>query len=301
MLRLLVATFAAAAALLPATTRADAFWDHFGDGKAELAGYALTQPRYGAPRDGVAVLIFVTEDFSDALRVKADPGRHPKADVYPVLKLNLVRRFQTGIYDYSLMSSTFVRTEPGLPLVKTSFSAQEWCGHVYQQWLRRGARLEGALHSYFDGEADQTPSLDVPPNGVLEEALPILVRELKGPWLAPGETRVLPLLPSLARARLQHQVPAWTEAKVTRSKEARPEKTALGTLAAYTYTVEERGGDTTTYLVEASWPHRLLAWRKRSGEEARILGAKRLRYWELQGKDGEAQLQALGLKPARYR
>src|SRR5258708_5205492 len=79
--------------------RADEFWAHWGDGKAELDGYALTQPRYGQKRAGTAVLIFVTEDFSDSLRVKADPGKHPAADVYPVLKLNFVRDFQTGIYD----------------------------------------------------------------------------------------------------------------------------------------------------------------------------------------------------------
>src|SRR4030095_13276446 len=120
--------------------------------KAEIDSYALIQPRYGEPREGRAVLIFVTEDFSDSLRVKADPGVHPKSDVYPVLKLNQVRKFQTGIYDYSLMTSVFARVEPSFPVVKVSFSAQEWCGHVWAQWLRRGDRLEGVLHSYFDRE-----------------------------------------------------------------------------------------------------------------------------------------------------
>src|SRR3954471_15567229 len=137
--------------------RADDFWKHWGDGKAELDGYALVQPRYGQPRDGTAVLIFVTEDFSDSARVKADPGKHPPSDVYPVLKLNAVRDFQTGIYDYNLLTSVFARVEGGFPVVKASFSAQEWCGHVYQQWLARGGRLAGVSHSYFDGEADQTP------------------------------------------------------------------------------------------------------------------------------------------------
>jgi hypothetical protein len=60
------------------------FWAHWGDGKAELNGYRLAQTRYGLPRTGSAVLIFVTEEFSDALRVKAEPGRHPACDVGPV-------------------------------------------------------------------------------------------------------------------------------------------------------------------------------------------------------------------------
>ncbi|HEX8953647.1 MAG TPA: hypothetical protein VF945_17440, partial [Polyangia bacterium] len=42
--------------------RADDFWKVWGDGKAELDGYALVEPRYGQPREGTAVAIFVTED-----------------------------------------------------------------------------------------------------------------------------------------------------------------------------------------------------------------------------------------------
>ena len=36
------------------------FWQHWGDGKAELAGYALTMPRYRELRTGEAVLVTVT-------------------------------------------------------------------------------------------------------------------------------------------------------------------------------------------------------------------------------------------------
>ena len=72
-----------AAVLAAGPAAADDFWAHWGDGKAELNGYRLTQPRYGAKRAGTAVLIFVTEDFSDSLRVKADPGKHPKSRRVP--------------------------------------------------------------------------------------------------------------------------------------------------------------------------------------------------------------------------
>lgn len=65
------------------------FWKHWGDGQAELSGYRLIQPRYGQPRLGQAVLIFVTETFSERDRVKADPGKHPASDEFPVMKLNL--------------------------------------------------------------------------------------------------------------------------------------------------------------------------------------------------------------------
>src|SRR5213082_2862718 len=90
----------------------DEFWKHWGDGKGELAGYDLTIPRYGQSRKGVAVTVFVTETFSNSLRVKSDPGHHPKSDEFPVMKLNLVEDFATGIYDYNLLTSSFVALSP---------------------------------------------------------------------------------------------------------------------------------------------------------------------------------------------
>ena len=43
--------------------------------------------------------------------MKADPGKHPATDVYPVLKLNVVRDFQTGIYNYNTLTSVFARED----------------------------------------------------------------------------------------------------------------------------------------------------------------------------------------------
>ena len=281
------------------SARADEFWKYWGDGKAELDGYALKQPRYGQVRDGTAVLVFVTEDMSDSLRVKADPGKHPASDVFPVMKLNFVRDFQTGIYDYNVMTSTFLRTEgsPSFAPVKVSFSSQEWCGHVYQQWLARGGELKGVSHSYFDGEADSESSLSLPAGGVLEDALPILVRGLRGDLLAAGESRTVPFLVSSLRARFAHKPQAWGEVTLRRSKAAEEVVTALGKLRGFTITVEEKGGDTITYTIEEAAPHRVLAWLSTSGEAGTLLGSARLPYWEMHQLGGEAALKQLGLLP----
>jgi hypothetical protein len=284
MKRLALALFYALASTSFADEKPD-FWKHWGDGKAELDGYALIQPRYGQPRHGTAVLIYVTEDFSDSLRVKADPGKHPASDVYPVLKLNFVRDFQTGIYDYNLLTSTFVKADD-LSLVKSSFSAQEWCGHTYEQWLPRGGQLVGASHSYFDGEADQSPSLPLPPGGVVEEQLPILVRELRGEWLKAGETLTLSYLPSSLRARFAHVPRKWTSARVSRSRAG---------AQSFVYTVEA-DGVTTRFTVENAWPHRLLAWEGSDGESGKLLGSTRQPYWEEHGNGDEKYLKLLGLR-----
>jgi len=290
-----------AVAAVAAPARADdaaTFWAHWGDSKAELSGYRLVQPRYGQPRDGTAVLIVVTEDFDDAARVKADQKR---PGTFPVVKLNAVRDFQTGIYDYNVMTSTFLAVdardgEGALGVAKTSFSSQEWCGHVYQQWVRRGGELRGALHSYFEGEADQTPTLPWRAGGVVEDALPVLVRGLRGELVAAGASRTVPFLPSSLRARLSHRPQAWGEATISRDAAPRKVKTALGELAAFTVTVAERGGDTTRYVVEAAAPHRLLSWESSTGESGTIRGSARLPYWQLNANGNEDKLKLLGLR-----
>jgi hypothetical protein len=273
------------------------FWAHWGDGKAELDGYRLTEPRYGVKRSGSAVLVFVTEDFSDSLRVKADPGKHPASDVYPVLKLNLVRDFQTGIYNYNAMTSTFARVRAGWPVEKVSFSSQEWCGQVWHQITPRDGKVLGLFHSYFDGEADGKDDLVLPKDGVFEDALAILLRGWNGAYLKAGESRVVPFLPSLFRSRLAHERLAWGKATITRAAAGREVKVPAGAFLAVTWTVAEEGGAKLTYDVEAAPPYRLLRWSSDAGEEAVLLGSSRLSYWKLNAPGGEAYLKELGLKP----
>ena len=263
-----------------------------------MNGYRLVQPRYGAPRAGTAVLVFVTEDFSDSLRVKADPGKHPASDVYPVLKLNAIRDFQTGIYDYNVMTSTFARVAPGWPIAKVSFSSQEWCGHVYHQLIPRAGGIGGLFHSYFDGEADGKDDLSMPDGGVMEDAVPILVRGLTGEWQARGATRTVPFLPSLLRSRLEHHPLAWGQARVDRAAAPSRVTVPAGSFEVETWTVAEAGGRTMTYLVETAAPFRLVRWFASDGEEASLLGSTRLAYWRLNQPGGEKYLKTMGL-PAR--
>ena len=86
------------------------FESHWQDGRAELDGYRYTVTRYGHVRSGTAVMIYVTEPFSESRRVKVDHGTPGTGDVVEALKLNFVRDFQTGIYDYHTIVSLFARS-----------------------------------------------------------------------------------------------------------------------------------------------------------------------------------------------
>ncbi len=280
-----------------------AFAGHWRDGHAELAGYALKYPRYGAVREGTAVTIFVTEPFSDRLRVKADPGHDGPS--YEVVKLNLVQDFPTGVYDYNMMTSVFVPTSgqrgrPAGAASKVSFSSQEWCGHVYHHALFDADKVRSVSHSYFDGEADAQRELDYPASGIAEEALWHWARGLAAPVVAPGESREVRVMRSLAYARLRHVPVAWERATLRVA-----EATQTITAPAGEFEVREhvaaigsgRHERTWTFHVETAAPHRIIRWARSDGVEAELLSSERLKYWQQNGPGDERLLERLGLRP----
>ncbi|GAA3612575.1 septum formation inhibitor Maf [Flavivirga amylovorans] len=162
-------------------------------GEAEISSYKLEQARYGEIRNGQAVLIYVTEDFLPKTQVKAD-GQN--ASNVPVLKLNATKKFNTGIYPYSIMQSTFYPVSNNKHAIKTSSSMQEWCGHVYSQ-LNNKELFEIMSHSYFEGEADKSFNLD---KAILENELWTQLR------IAPKSLPIgnIEIIPSFEYSRLRH-------------------------------------------------------------------------------------------------
>ena len=187
-----------------------AYWHR---GLAELNRYELKQSRYGELHDGEAVMVFVTEPFLSDKQVKQDFGNDPSA--VQVLKNNFYRRFYTGVYPYTIMTSTFTPTAPG-PTIKVTQSVQEWCGHVYAQ-LNLNAERNGydvKSFSYFQSEADQELALA---GTLVEDDLYTRIR--LGPESLP--TGELELLPSATYLRLTHKEWALRPATVTLSAAAK--------------------------------------------------------------------------------
>jgi hypothetical protein len=220
--------------------------------------------------------------------------------VYPVVKLNHLRDFQTGIYDYSTMTSVFAQVAAGFPVRKVSFSSREWCGHVWHQLLPGKDGVAGVFHSYFEGEADGQDTLALPADGVYEDALPILLRGLRGEYLAAGQSRSVAYLPSLFASRMNHRRLAWSRATIARSAAPSTVQVPAGRFPAVTYVVSPEGGVRSTWVFEEAWPHRLLRRATDDGEEAILLGSSRQPYWRQNGAGGEKFLAELGLKvPSR--
>ena len=168
---------------------AETFSQQWYQGKAELTRYRLEQARYGEIHARDAVLIFVTEDFVKDRQVKYEFGPRSKEKTISVLKLNFTKKFNTGIYPYSIMTSIFTPVNYGaLPTQKVTTSSQEWCGHTYMQLNNNGSGFSGIFHSYFQAEADQQFKLG---KALLEDEVWTLIR-LNPMSLPTGSIKIIP-------------------------------------------------------------------------------------------------------------
>lgn len=262
------------------------FKKYWYDGEAEITSYALEQARYGELRKGEAVLIYVTEDFLPGVQVKAE-RKHP--DNISVLKLNSTKTFLTGIYPYSIMESTFYPVGDNGHALKNSLSVQEWCGHVYSQ-INNRERFEFTSHSYFEGEADRSSTLD---KAILESELWTKLR-IDPRGLPQGEIQVVP---SLEYLRLHHREP--------RAYRAQGDLSSRDGTHTYTLSYPELGR---TLAIEFAthFPHGITGWWEENlqghGEKARTMTSRATKiqslkaaYWSRQG-NGDLHLRdSLGL------
>jgi hypothetical protein len=182
----------------------DEFKEYWYSGTAEITSYKLTQERYGELREGSAVTIFVTEDLLPEKQVKADSESDENI---PVLKLNAVKKFITGIYPYSIMTSTFSPVNEQEHALKVTNSVQEWCGQTFLQ-LNNRADFELRGHSYFASEGDIETTLE---KTWIEDELWNLIR-INPEELPTGDATIIP---SFEYLRLRHKEPKEYKAYAT--------------------------------------------------------------------------------------
>ncbi len=230
-------------AVIEASQDVRAYW--FSDG-AEITSYDLVQARYGELRRGTAVLVFVTEPFSRTRHVKLDDPESAGDDLSVVLKLNMEKKFQTGIYPYSMLLSTFtpVRLRKGPALFKLSASSQEWCGHTFSQINASASSWRFRQFSYFEAEGDVDRSLE---RVWLEDELWSRVR-LAPDSLPTGELRAIPGFLSL---RLRHTEVAPTAARAALEQNG----------ASSTYRLDYAGDQRSLAIrFQTAFPHEILGW-----------------------------------------
>ncbi|MBK8967605.1 MAG: hypothetical protein IPM36_13240 [Lewinellaceae bacterium] len=248
------------------------FKKYWFQGQAELNVYAVQQERYGEMREAQQVMIFVTEDFSASKQVKLDNPGQAGADRLPVLKLNAIRRFHTGIYDYALMESVFSPLN-GAPSVKNTVSIQDWCGHVFTQFNYTEQAYRTQLFSYFETEGDSDTL--VRNVDFLESDFWTRLR-LNPEMIKPGRYR---LLPSAFFSRLRHKPLRAEPAEVYfESRSGNPERQTL----VLKYPELDR---VLKIQFEPSFPFKIIGWEEH--HSGKILSSGMLQktiktaYWNL--------------------
>jgi hypothetical protein len=270
----------------------DAYWYPNG---AEVSRYELRQARYGEYHDGDAVMVFVTEALNPETQIKAD---QPGPRDIPVLKLNAVRKFYTGIYPYSIMTSVFTPVGAGRPTrlpLKITTSVQEWCGQVFIQLNLEDRGYRYLARSYFESDGDREDRFG---RVMTEDALWNMIR------IAPADLPrgAFEILPGTLYSRLRHRHPQLqkVQARLRRSPQRGPEGQEL-----LEYDVDmPQAGRRLVIWFEQSFPHRIEAWEeheemasgKRLTTRARRTHRMMLDYWNHHADRDRELLPRLGLK-----
>jgi len=255
------------------------FKKYWYNGTAEITSYKLTQERYGELREGTSVNIFVTEDFVPNAQVKAN---NTASKNIPVLKLNNTKKYLTGIYPYSVMTSTFSPVQTSDHAIKITHSMQEWCGQVYVQ-LNNRKNFEIQAHSYFEGEADQ--QIDLPKNW-LESDLWSRIR------INPEElpTGNFTILPSFEYFRMSHKKMATHAATASLMKG--------DSISSYTLSYTDLNRELKIYF-SSQFPYTIERWEEThaNGLKTTAEKMKRIRsaYWGQNSNKHLSLRDSLGL------
>ncbi|CAM1344111.1 septum formation inhibitor Maf [Tenacibaculum amylolyticum] len=247
------------------------------DGKAEISSYQLNQIRYGEIHKGTAALIFVTEPFSKESNTKADYDNDKNI---PVLKLNTTKKFNTGIYPYSMMNSTFFPFESESSSIKIASSMQEWCGMTFIEMKNKGDFLF-SFNSYFEGNSFKDKKIT---KAILEDDLWSLIR-LNPELLPAGKQRIIP---GMFYLNLMHKDFKSYETVIT--------STINEDNTIYNITYPELNR-TLSIQYKTEFPHNILSWKetyisgygtnkKTLTTEATLINSIKVDYWNKnQNKD----------------
>lgn len=256
------------------------FGDYWYDSTAEITSYNLSQSRYGELREGTAVTVFVTEDFDGEQQVKSDTRKDSNISM---LKLNLTKKFNTGIYPYSIMTSVFNPVKNTHHSLKVVTSVQEWCGQTYMQ-LNNREQFEIQANSYFQSEGDENIILE---KAWLEDEIWNRIR------LNPNELPIgkLNIIPSFEQIRFSHKAIKIYNAEGTFNK---GELTSNYTLF---YPELERK---LTITFNNAFPHEIEKWQEThaNNQVTSAVKIKRIKsaYWSQNSNKFLVLRDSLGLK-----
>ncbi|MFW6224721.1 MAG: hypothetical protein ACOC4B_00465, partial [Bacteroidota bacterium] len=205
-----------------------------------------------------------------------------------VLKLNLTKKFITGMYPYSVMASVFtpVHQKQNNPTMKITAASQEWCGHTFTQMNRIEDGYKGHLFSYFEKEGDQEFILK---NAMPEDEIWTMIR-LAPEKLPKGQFKVIPGTLFQRLSHCEYNVyEATGELNVLKADQSI-------SIYSITYKTLER---TLSIRFKNTFPYHILSWEdKYDGmtTKATLKETVMIDYWNKNKKSDRKLRENLGLE-----
>jgi hypothetical protein len=234
---------------------------------AEISSYSLKQAQFGSLNDGEAIMIFNTEDFRMDKHVKLESDAKDKA--VKVLKLNLIKRFVTGVHDFSMYTSVFtpVQTQDITSTLKVSNTNQDWSGQTFLQLNFRQNGYQVLGKSYFEEEIEDDYHID---KAILEDELWTRIRLVPCQQLPVGKVILIPSLGSL-RLRREKAAPAIADVTLEPYK---GDSTFRGD-SLYDYRVKYIESKRSLRIIfEKDFPHKIVGWEETYPSNNKVLTSR---------------------------
>lgn len=231
------------------------FRTYWNPGTAEINSYSLQEAQFGNLNKGEAIMIFNTEDFRKDKHVKLESDDKEKA--IKVLKLNFIKRFVTGVHDFSLYTSVFtpVQVNEYPSTLKVANTNQDWSGQTFLQLNFRHNGYQVLGKSYFDEEIEDDYHID---KAVLEDELWTRIRMNPFKQLPVGKVILVPSLSSL-RLRREKAAPAIADVTLEPYK---GDSTFRGD-SLYSYHVQYiESKRSISIIFEKNFPHKIAGWEE---------------------------------------
>ncbi|MEO7168178.1 MAG: hypothetical protein ABI787_07900 [Spartobacteria bacterium] len=259
----LVRATAVDAQFSPAFIGNSSYWN---DGKAEFDLYDGQIMRYGQLRRTEVIHLLVREPFDLRQMIKADDWQRPH--VIQVLKMNQILQIPTGLYVYGQMHSNFWRSD-NARLAKFSLTSNDSCGNTFKE-ARRGAEIfKYQWHTYWDGMAEGTEKVTLPPNGFFYDELPLRVRTIDF-YAQPSGDFEIQLAPTIINSKKDKLV-------------FHPAQVHYESTERAVYVTVQHDGGTDRFMLDRDFPYLLRKWEAADGSILQLKRSLKIDYWNYHG------------------
>ena len=161
------------------------------------------------------------------------------------------------------MHSSFWRAD-NARLAKFSLTSNDSCGNSFKEGRRSGEQFAYQWHTYWDGMAEGSENVTLPPNGFFYDELPLRVRTIDFAKSS-GEFEIQ-LAGTIIRSKKDELL--WKPAKV-----------GFKTGEKFIDVTVQHEGGADQFVLDRQFPHLLREWTAADGSHLKLKRSLKVDYW----------------------